>query len=416
MLSASGYTHHMLDLDRKSARTFLLRYHFLLPARSLERTDIMTVANRLLSIQVDPLDIVGRNVFLVLQSRINGFVPADLDEQVYGEHRLVEAWDKMRCLVGRQDWWGLEPFRRAFHERWERRNIPTAEVLDYVRGEIRSRGEVTSRDLENKGTTDWRWSATSAVRAALELLFDFGELAITGRDKGRKIYSMMDALLSGTERTGAHASQEEYFRWHIERRVRSLGIGVERAGDQWLGIEGARSRQRTDALAALADAGTLARVRIEGVRQPCFVPRNALPLLDGISPERPRVSFLAPLDNVLWNRQLIEELFGFSYTWEVYKPAAEREYGYYVLPVLYGTQIVARWEPRRTESGLGCRGWWWEPPIGAKRADSSLKQAIGEALHEFARFLGRDAFTVESTVRRADATYLRSAWRNYSGA
>ena len=55
---------------------------------------------------------------------------------------------------------------------------------------------------------------------------------------------------------------------------------------------------------------------------------------------------IAPLDNLLWDLKLIETLFDFRYTWEVYKPADKRDYGYYVLPVLYGDRFVAPNRPR----------------------------------------------------------------------
>lgn len=53
---------------------------------------------------------------------------------------------------------------------------------------------------------------------------------------------------------------------------------------------------------------------------------------------------LAPLDNILWDRKLIAELFGFEYKWEVYTPIAERKYGYYVLPMLCDHKFIGRIE------------------------------------------------------------------------
>ncbi|MFD1906211.1 DNA glycosylase AlkZ-like family protein [Paenibacillus rhizoplanae] len=52
---------------------------------------------------------------------------------------------------------------------------------------------------------------------------------------------------------------------------------------------------------------------------------------------------LAPLDNLLWDRELILQLFGFQYRWEVYKPVLEREYGYYVLPFSTATASSVGW-------------------------------------------------------------------------
>jgi uncharacterized protein YcaQ len=51
---------------------------------------------------------------------------------------------------------------------------------------------------------------------------------------------------------------------------------------------------------------------------------------------------LSPFDPVLWDRQRVALLFGFEQVLEVFKPAADRRYGYYCLPVLAGERLVAR--------------------------------------------------------------------------
>jgi hypothetical protein len=86
----------------------------------------------------------------------------------------------------------------------------------------------------------------------------------------------------------------------------------------------------------------------------------------------------------------VEELFGFRYTWEVYKPAAEREYGYYVLPVLYGDRFVARCEPTFDgETGvLRIEDWWWEAGF---EPDATMVGALAAALRDFIHYLGADS-------------------------
>ena len=86
---------------------------------------------------------------------------------------------------------------------------------------------------------------------------------------------------------------------------------------------------------------------------PCWTrPRRRSPLESGIDgPARPGgcepgAAFLAPLDPLVWDRDLLERLFGFEYRWEVYVPAPKRRWGYYVLPLLYGDRFVGRIEPR----------------------------------------------------------------------
>jgi hypothetical protein len=75
------------------------------------------------------------------------------------------------------------------------------------------------------------------------------------------------------------------------------------------------------------------------------------------------VTFLAPLDPLIWDRRLLRDVFGFDYIWEVYVPAAKRKHGYYVLPLLFDDRIVGRIEPRleRKTGTLTILGVWFEP-------------------------------------------------------
>jgi uncharacterized protein YcaQ len=402
----------MLRLTKEEARRALLAYQFLLPPRSCGPDGIGKILSRLRAVQVDPLDIVGRNAYLVMQSRIRGFQNEMLDAHVYGERAAVEAWDKVRSIVPMEDWWGLDPVRTEFVARYHSRLDQPEELLDYVREEVRRRGRVSSLDLEQRGKVDGAWSETSAVRAALERLFDTGELAICERDKGRKIYAPIDEVVPGEITRRSHPNLNDYRTWHVRRRVRSLGIASPRSDTHWIGIAETKARDRATALSELSERREVVETRIDDLPQTFFLAPELTeiaagePLADGAR----EVSFLAPLDNALWDRGLIEALFGFAYTWEVYKPAAKREYGYYVMPVLAGDEFVARWEPRRSEDALSVRGWWWEKPVTAHRKDEELLASVGRALRAFARYLGRERLEIESGVTRADAAYLRRAF------
>ena len=103
---------------------------------------------------------------------------------------------------------------------------------------------------------------------------------------------------------------------------------------------------------------------------------------------------MAPLDNLLWDRRLVQELFDFTYRWEVYKPRAERRYGYYVLPVLYGDRFIARFEPGRDKrsGALVIKQGWWEPGIVMSDA---LQSAVRRCLQRFLAYLGTDQLQID---------------------
>src|SRR5690606_28350711 len=73
------------------------------------------------------------------------------------------------------------------------------------------------------------------------------------------------------------------------------------------------------------------------------------------------VTLLAPLEMVS-ARGRAKFVFDFDYVWEVYKPEHQRKWGYYVLPILYKDDLVARLDPKfdRTTNTLHILGFWLE--------------------------------------------------------
>jgi uncharacterized protein YcaQ len=160
---------------------------------------------------------------------------------------------------------------------------------------------------------------------------------------------------------------------------------------------------------------------VEGVKGERFVIESDLPLLDqaerelerGLPPggDQPGVAFLAPLDPLVWDRQLLKPLFGFDYVWEVYVPAARRRWGYYVLPIWYGDRFVGRIEPRidRREQTLRVLGLWWEDGFDPLNEDG-FAAAFAKALDAHRAFGDARAIRLPRVGRqRAFAAAVRSA-------
>ena len=131
-------------------------------------------------------------------------------------------------------------------------------------------------------------------------------------------------------------TEEEYRRTHILRRVNAAGIAGYRAGDFWQGIAGTPKKEIRRIAGILCEEGLLRRLEIEGSGREWFISSGTLEAASSASSAPSgRAVLLAPLDNMMWNRDLLEDIFDFRYRWEVYTPAAKREYGYYVLPILF---------------------------------------------------------------------------------
>ena len=392
----------MRTIDRSTARRFLLAWQGLLPSGQLRgKSGIMTYLQRVGCIQFDPLNICGHNHELVLQARIGDFRPMQLQELLYQERRLVDGLDKMMSIYPVEDW----PYfrrRRQLDGAWaERRSAKAAQLAPHILAEIERRGPLSSLELDFHESVDWAWAPTRLARATLESLYYRGDLLVHHKVHTRKYYDLANRLLPAdlVNQPDPFASDEAYLDWHALRRIGGVGLLWNRGGDAWGGIAGWNAASRSAAITRLLQAGQLEELTITGSSHPFYLPRQALPVLEAVqhTPLPPaRMSLLAPLDNLLWDRHLLHELFDFDYRWEVYTPAVVRKYGYYILPVLYGDRLVARCEPVRLakEKTLLIKHWWWEPGWAPDQLAPAERQALLLArdvcLGDFAVFLGLD--------------------------
>jgi uncharacterized protein YcaQ len=391
-----------LTIAPEVARRFLAIRHFLAPPRSLaaEQTSVMTVVDRIGSLQFDPLDVAGRNHDLVLLSRIAGYRREWTDALLYGERALYETYNKGLSLVPTNEL----PFYRLT---WDRNHVEHeagifnshGHLVDELLDRIRTGGPMSASDVEPREAIDWFWRPTNQVRAVLEALAISGVLGLARRDGNRRVYDLAERLFPADVLADRSRTVREQLRHRLLSRYRAHGL-LGRAGQAeiWMGLGRAVPSPddpdwpvRAELRAELEDEGCIVPVVIEGIRGERFIVAEELPMLHAARQEvavgsdpggaRPGVAFLAPLDPLAWDREFLRTCFGFDYIWEVYVPAAKRRWGYYVLPILFGDRLVGRIEPRidRKANTLRILGAWWEDgfdPLAAEGFVDAFVEAI----------------------------------------
>lgn len=197
--------------------------------------------------------------------------------------------------------------------------------MQWVKREIETRGPLSSLDLEEETRVDWWLSgSTRAVRIALDMLFTAGEIVVHHRRGSRRYFDLTRRVLPpGLRRVRrSHASQDAYLEWHVLRRSGGVGLVYAHVNAKWGGILGWRGGQIRAALTRLLNKGRLVRVAIDGLpRKEFYARRDDLPALEAAGGKHrpaPGAAFIAPLDNLMWDGDLIRMLFDFFYTWEVY--------------------------------------------------------------------------------------------------
>jgi uncharacterized protein len=331
-----------------------------------------------------------------------------LDTLLYEDRRLIDGFDKQMSIYPVEDWSSFTYYRQQMARKYmeDEQTAAAAKLVDRVRKEIEARGPLSPLDLEDDTRIDW-WLAGSvrAVRIAMDILFYGGETVVHHRAGTRRHFELSKRVLPPQlyNALNLHVSQEDYLEWHVFRRAGGLGLVDPKVTAEFGGIIGWRGGQIRAAIARLAEEDQLVRVSIKGLeRREFYVRRDDLPALEAAA-KAPRgrqgATLIAPLDNLMWDRNLIEMLFDFSYSWEVYLPAAKRRYGYYVLPVLYGDRLVARMDPEFDRAGkvFTIKNWWWEDGVNVE--DELMVSALEECLSAFGHYLGAVEIRLGGEVR-----------------
>lgn len=396
--------HSGVSLSLEEARRFLLLRHGLYGAKRFHgKAGVLDVVRSLGCIQQDPLDICGTNPELVLQSRVEGFEKTMLWELLYEERSLLDHFDKNLAIYPREDWPKLARLRASLNQREDTQRLLAERGEEYLtRVKVLGQASSAQMNCRETGTGDWGRRVQISTMV-LEALYHQGDLLLHHKEGKRKIYACPEDLLP-TEllrRPDPFPQGEGYTKWRVKRRIASVGLLWCRPSDAFLMIRNLTGTGRREAFQSLLQDGDICAVSVEGVKDPLYLVREHLPFLEDVKAgvlQPQRCEFLAPLDNLLWDRKLIAALFGFDYKWEVYTPLAQRKYGHYVIPVLWGTTFMGRLEAvveRKTQT-LYLRNLWLEPDVVMTK---ELEEKMREAAERFSLFNGCTA---------VDETGLRS--------
>jgi len=383
------------------ARRFLATRHLLAPPRSLKAApaSVLEVVERLGLLQFDPLEVPGaRNHDLVLHARIKGYRREWCEQWLYGEdRRLIELYNKSLNLVPMHE---LPHYRITWH-----RNRPGLDdgilkeqsaVAKAVLKRLRTDGPLSTAAFSEHGhAVDWWWAPTRASRAVMEALFVSGRIGIARREGNRRYYDLIERLVPAAV-LKLKEPEEIALTHRLLSRFRATGL-TKAVGTQGEVMYSAGSGpERAQRTARLVEDGALLPIEVDGLRGTRYMIASEERILeataDASSLPRPDVSFLAPLDPLVWDRRQLRDLWNFDYLWEVYVPEGKRKWGYYVLPMLFGDRFVGRIEPRldRRSKTLTILGIWFESGFTPMETPSFV-EAMRDAVEAYRRFVGAEA-------------------------
>lgn len=372
----------MVILTKKEARDFLVNYH------NINTNTVMSIGevmNRIHTIQYDPLSVVGTNPELVLQARVKNFKRQDLDKELYQTRTLIDQWDKQMSIIetsyfphyqrvrDNRSNGTLAGYKKHF-------NIDASDYIDDVLKIVTEEGPILSSSIKTTSKLKHKWGHTKPSTIALDYLFHKGMIGVESRKHRQKRYDLIDRLIS-VDRNDPFDNDQEFLVWYMLRRIEACGLLSNKSGVHVSGTLIGNKENRNHALKILLQNGDIEEVKVKGINETLYVPKNALSYPINI---QDKVTYIAPLDNLIWDRKLIKQLFDFDYTWEVYTPVSKRVYGYYVLPILRGSRFIGRIEFHPYKDTLTVKNIFLEEGI---KETKILKQKLNQADKRLLKYL-----------------------------
>ncbi|MFX0168569.1 MAG: winged helix-turn-helix domain-containing protein [Candidatus Hodarchaeota archaeon] len=368
------------------------------------------------AVQIDSISVVARSHHLTLRHRVRNYHP----DQVWTALRNNEVFEHFAhgcCFVPIEEY----PYYRHRMERfsihcngWQKsRLIKYKKLMDAVEQRVRDEGPLSSKDFEDPTATRrggfWDWKP---AKHALDLLWETGRLAVTERRGFQRYYDISERVIP-SKYLDQHIDPEMVWRYFIERNLDSLVACTAKGLCEYiscsnfaLNISKNRTKTMEKQLEILIQEDIVTKITVPSVKNQYYMLTRQLPFLERVQDRSNSSStawFLNPFDNILWNRPRVKELFGIELKLEAYTPPSQRQFGYYVTPILWQHRVIGRLDPKanRETSTLILRNF--EVFLPSKEIPKVV-EPIREELHRFQTF--HDLTTVK--IEHATPSRLKS--------
>ncbi len=362
---------------------------------------ILSVVRDLGYVQWDPIAAIAPSHVISLWSRIGSFRLSDLDRLLWDEKKLFQHSAPIAMIVLTEDYPLYNSLMSRYPESLSKSwgsHIVTAKGFLAEHAELRKRilNQLKKGPMQLTQFKDYvrtkrnpdGWTSGSEVSHMLFHLQMRGEVMVVGHEGNQNIWGLSEEFLpSWVERTAL--PEEEFERKAAQRAIRALGTASPPEIHYYFVRGRYQNLKRT--LERLQEESAIHQVRVTGLagRDERYIHDEDIGLLESMKSDdwQPRMSLLAPFDNLICGRARTNRLFDFDYVHEQFLPEEKRKFGAFVLPILWGERLIGRTDlrmDRRNEKLL-------VNSMHAERGapgDREVSVRIGETMEQFAEFLG----------------------------
>lgn len=399
-----------ITISRQTSRRFVLGKQGLWPGRRWKGKQGTTQAIRTCeAVQLDPLTVIARSQDIVLHSRVLDYKPEYLYQVAYEDRAFFDYGGWLAMYPMRElPYWRVHMEKRSHEKRVEDFVLSNPDLFEQVRALLRERGPLGNRDFTGNRIGAWNYRGRKDTSLVLYDMWLSGELMMHHRNGFDRVYDFRENI--APKEFDYVATEKEAEAFFARKAVAFMGLKSESKMRGEL-----RGYLRNDyspaemksLLGRWKESGMFEQVQVEGGREAYLVLKEDVPVLESLEKGRipkgwnpkdtstlDEVTFLSSLDIVSARGRALK-LFDFDYKWEVYVPAHKRRWGYYVLPILYGDDLVARLDPKldRTTMTLEIKGFWYEEDAPVK--EPAFISAFARGLIRFAKFVGAKRMNIK---------------------
>lgn len=383
-------------IPNSHARRLLLQRQGLCaaPRQKLDAAGLKRMIEAMGFVQVDSIATVERAHHMILLARNETYRPALLTRALERDRALFENWTHDASIIPSRFFPYWRPRFRREAERLRTRyrdwhgevfEDHLTELLDH----IRAQGPVMARDFNHtrpqtaRGWWDWH-----PAKTALEFLWRTGALSICRREGFQKVYDLTERVMP-PELLDDHPHDADFVDWAASSALERLGVATSgELAAFWASLTPAEAKRWCEERLA---AGEVIEVLVEGAdgRPPrkAICQPNLPERLRELAEAPPRLRVLSPFDPVIRDRNRLQRLFDFDYRIEIFVPAPQRRYGYYVFPLLEGERFVGRLDMRHDKAADALRvtALWPEPRV---KWGKDRRRRLEAELERHRRYLG----------------------------
>ncbi|RMG57636.1 MAG: winged helix-turn-helix domain-containing protein [Bacteroidetes bacterium] len=359
---------------------------------------------RLGYVQIDTISVVERTHHHTLRQRVPAYQPEHLWSLV-AEKKVYEYWSHAAAYLPMRDVRFSLPRKQLIASGAHHWFRPDPRMMAYVMDRIRAEGPLMARDFEKPPQQAAGWYSWKPAKRALEQLFMRGDLMIRERRGFQKVFDLAERVLPADADLQV-PDEQEMAAYLIRSFLQAHGLGTAKEMGYLLKKE--QKAGIPEMISEWVSDGTLTCVSVPRSRDSYVTFSAALSALPRRGPP-PQVRLLSPFDNLIIQRARVRALLDFDYQLECYVPKPKRRFGYYVLPILFGDQLVGRLDPQadRKQSRLYLHGLWLD-----RKPHDALFLSLAEAIDTLAQTNGCSQICLNQTIplekRRGLQAYLKT--------